>query len=542
MKKKLLSLIAVSAALVTAGSALVACGGNNDVKTEVTKEQWVSAFSVDSFTSNFKASMKMQEGTDGNGITEEYTLAVGSEKYGDYSLTRVHTRNGVKNSESSEIRIVTTDGDNIYFRYSGLSDDNQWEEDEWGVDNKKHFVYDNDEWEEDVLGEFGYSYFKAFADQYDSFKYSNGAYVLSGDGIVLYENGINGDDYSYSMTITATKATVKFSDNKLTSLEMTMKSESQRKYGDEEVQKGSEEATCTLTVTYGAQTITAPEVPEKDGKAVTQDEWESAIAVAAFRNVTVKSTEKYNGGERINNFKFDYSHNAYYNQSGDSEQVTTYHKDGIDGKQYEKMLGEWQITIDSISLDMDTKIEKMLEEVFLCSYEDFSYDDGVYTALNHHFEGLSEDAFDIIMEFEDGYLVEFEMTSKTDNSAMNYVFSDYGNTTIEVPNVTESPIWNSELNGTYYSYQNGEYNYRSYLTINDGNIISDDGTPCEIEVNGTNITVTFDIGENITQEFIGTIENGVINFTHLKGYENGELIAEEPNASECYRKDESYRG
>lgn len=263
MKKKLLSVIAVSAALATAGCALVACGGD-DVKTEVTKDQWASAFSVDSFTSNFKASTKMQEGTDSKGITEEYTLVVGPEKYGDYSLTLIRKRNGVKYREANDIRIVTAAGDVLYYRQSELSDDNKWEEDEWDVDNKDHFVYDNEEWEEDILNEIGYSYIKAFADKYDNFKYSDGAYVLSGDGIVIYEYNNSGEDWYTSMTVTATKATVKFADGKLVSLEMTMKNESERKYGEEEVQKGSEEGTCLLTISYGGQTVTAPVVADKE--------------------------------------------------------------------------------------------------------------------------------------------------------------------------------------------------------------------------------------------------------------------------------------
>lgn len=260
MKKKFLSIIAVSAALATAGSALVACGGGEDsAKTEVTKQQWAAALAVDNFTSNFNAYMKMQEGTDTKGMTEEYTLVVGPEKFGDYSLTFIRTRNGAKYREVNDIRIVVGDSENLYYRTSEFDDDGKWDEGYWLLRTKDRFEYDNDEWQESVLNYLGFKYYQVFADKYDSFKYSNGAYVLTGDGIEIDNNRSEGEGYYYSYKITATKATIKFESGKLTSVEMTLKNESESKYDDEEVQNGMEEFTCVLKVAYGAQKITAPD-------------------------------------------------------------------------------------------------------------------------------------------------------------------------------------------------------------------------------------------------------------------------------------------
>ncbi|MDE5563496.1 MAG: hypothetical protein K2J01_08140 [Clostridiales bacterium] len=467
MKKKLLSLIAVSAALATAGSVLIACGGGDkgSAKTDVTKEQWVAAMAVDSFASNFKAEVKNVN----KDATESYNLTfiAGSEKYGDYSMTMAMMTGETKTVEQSMIRKVGTERDTFYSLSSHFDEDeNKFVVGEWKIDDDKHVEYTAKTWEEGVLSKVGFNYIVALAKNYDDFAYGDGAYKTD-KNIVLSEDIDVGDGYSTVYKMTANNITLKFADGKLVYIEMAMKSESEFQSDYGEPQKYEDDSNCTIKISYGTQTITAPEVPEKDKHAVTQSEWDSAMSVESFYNVTVKSTEKYNGGERVHNFKFDYSNNAYYSQSSNEERITTFHKDGVDGKDYEKISGEWQMTADDVTLSIERKIERMLEEVFLCEYEDFSYDNGVYYGANLHFADLSSDNFDITAEFEYGRLVEFEMTNKTDNTAINFIFSDYDSTTIEVPDVADTDITGEQW-AAALSLGSFESNFKAtVLTVNE---------------------------------------------------------------------------
>lgn len=260
MKKKLLSLIAVSAALATAGSVLVACGGdgNNSVKTEVTKEQWAAAFAVDNFTSNIKATEKTELIDDDKTIAQEMTLIVGAQKYGDFSCTLSLFTNDVKSRERDRIRIVAADGDDWYERRSELVGD-KWEEGKWYVYTKSHLEYDDEEWQEDVLSSFGFAYIVAFADNYDSFNYTNGAYVLSKNELVLEDRTDDYEDYTHSFKVTASKTTIKFADGKLVSVDMTMKTVSTYTYTDEEPEVSEDEGTVSIKITYSTQKVTPPE-------------------------------------------------------------------------------------------------------------------------------------------------------------------------------------------------------------------------------------------------------------------------------------------
>ncbi|MDE6293192.1 MAG: hypothetical protein K2L88_01045, partial [Clostridiales bacterium] len=259
MMKKLLSLIAVSAALATAGCALVACGGSDDnhvVKTEVTKQQWSAAFAVDSFARNVKI-YEISETVEGRDKTaQETTLMVGSKKYGDYSLELISYSGDVKDREANRIRIVTADGDNVYARSTYLAGD-EWKDGEWHFNNKTHVEYDADEWSKDVLNSLGFTYILNFADKYDDFTYSDGEYVITDEEVVLHES-ISDDkknNYYSLFRVTASNATLMFADSKLVSLEMTMKTVSENKVGDNPVRKREENGTCSVTITYGAQKI-----------------------------------------------------------------------------------------------------------------------------------------------------------------------------------------------------------------------------------------------------------------------------------------------
>lgn len=261
MKKKLFSLMAVSAALTTAGCALVACGGGDNggsAKTDVTKAQWVAAFKVDSFASNFKLSA-ISTGKD-NTESQEMSIVVGPKKYGDYSMTYVRFLNGVKEREQNTIRIFGAEGDTLYRRSSRLDkDENKFVVGDWYYQNDEHEEYTDAVWQSHVLDEIGFSYVTSFAESYDSFSYSNGAYVLAGDGLVLDEDSGGDDFYSYSYKMTAIKATIKFSNNKLVSVEMTLQNEHESKYDDEEPVSSTEEINTVVTITYGGQKVTAPE-------------------------------------------------------------------------------------------------------------------------------------------------------------------------------------------------------------------------------------------------------------------------------------------
>ncbi len=280
MKKKLLSLIAVSAALATAGSALIACGGGDDkggnggAKTEVTKEQWVAAFSLSSFESNFKANVKNV--SEQYKATEEFTIIVGAQKYGDYSMTMIGTSDGVKQREINSIRIMGAEKDADYYKRSAFEDiqdedgewtKGDWKEGQWTVAYEDHVTFSDEQWTRN-LKMVGLTYVFKFADKYDSFEYKNGVYTLTGAGIVIDERTSVPDpdyDYSYSYVVTATSATVKFEGGKVASLEMTLNNHR------ETTEDGETEITdsvfkLTYKISYGAQTITAPEGAVPDGE------------------------------------------------------------------------------------------------------------------------------------------------------------------------------------------------------------------------------------------------------------------------------------
>ncbi|MDE5563452.1 MAG: hypothetical protein K2J01_07920 [Clostridiales bacterium] len=265
MKKKLLSLIAVSAALATAGSALIACGGDDkgDANASVTKEQWAAALSLSSFGSNINATAKVVN--EKENLSLDYVLLVGSKKYGDYSITRTRsTLEGAKQDERTRIRIVGTDREEHYTRYSGLADDEgqdgEWEVGEWRLEYDDLNTYDDEQWES-CIDDTGIQYICLFADKYDSFEYKNGVYTYNGQGIVIDEYASEPDpdyDYSYSSTMTATDIVVKFADGKLVYADLVIKDHSERTEGGE---TEIEDLTFKFTIkaSYGAQTITAPE-------------------------------------------------------------------------------------------------------------------------------------------------------------------------------------------------------------------------------------------------------------------------------------------
>lgn len=281
MKKKLLSLIAVSAALATAGSTLVACGdkgGNGGANATVTKEQWEAALSLSSFESNFKLNVKTVNET--SKMSEEFTFLAGSQKYGDYSMTAVRMKEDVKRRESATMRIVGAEKDAYYDRYSRIEQvenedgewvDGDWKEGKWTVAYEDHITPTDEQWTS-RLENVGLVYAFKFADKYDSFEYKNGAYVLKGDkGIIIeqytYEPDPDYPDYgSYSYTVTATKVTVKFDGAKLSSVEITMVN-----HYEEETEDGEPEITETMLsgtfkLSYGTQTITPPEDAVPDGE------------------------------------------------------------------------------------------------------------------------------------------------------------------------------------------------------------------------------------------------------------------------------------
>lgn len=271
MKKKLLSIIAVSAALATAGSVLVACGGddgNVGAKTDVTKEQWAAALSINSFASNLKADVTMVN--EKEKMSQALVLLVGSQKYGDYSLTRTNlSLEGVKQDERTRIRIVEAEREAHYTLYSGLADeegeDGEWEVGEWRVEYEDPKTYDDDQWYS-CIDDMGVEYIFALADKYDSFEYKNGAYVLKGqDGIVIEDDAGSFDEYtSYTYTSTATKITVKFADAKLAFIELTINNHYETTYNGEtedtnDTETMDETYKATFMMSYGAQTINAPE-------------------------------------------------------------------------------------------------------------------------------------------------------------------------------------------------------------------------------------------------------------------------------------------
>lgn len=114
----------------------------------------------------------------------------------------------------------------------------------------------------------------------------------------------------------------------------------------------------------------------------------------------------------------------------------------------------------------------------------------------------------------------------------------YGGQTVTLPDISNN-VWSTELNGRYYKYDNDEYNNRAYLDLYNETIYVYNGTSADIEVDGINIKVTFYMNDGVTQVFIGTIKNGIINFMCLEAYENGELTDEQTNINECYRKKNS---
>lgn len=251
MKKKLLSLMAVSAVTVIVCGALVACGGypgnsgnsdngggNGQVTTTVTKAQWAAAISLGNFGSNVKINVVTVEA--GKGDVHKNELVVGAAKYGDYSMSyTIFTAEGEKSRERAYVRIVEANRDAEY-SFSGRIVDGDWQDGGWSLYYSDHETYDDEEWTQLLHDTGGFSDAFFFADKYDSFKYENGVYVLKDAGGIDITPGRKATDMKIS-----------FADGKWVAVELTMVY-----YYDD-----SDDIIypMTIDISYGAQTIAAPE-------------------------------------------------------------------------------------------------------------------------------------------------------------------------------------------------------------------------------------------------------------------------------------------
>ena len=116
-----------------------------------------------------------------------------------------------------------------------------------------------------MLGNIGLSYTFLFADKYNDFEYKNGTYVFKGkEGVVIDEDSDSYGDYSYSYTVTTKDIKVKFSNNKLASVEMIMNNKYESTYNGE-TEVSDTDFQVTVKLTYGGQKITPPASAKPSG-------------------------------------------------------------------------------------------------------------------------------------------------------------------------------------------------------------------------------------------------------------------------------------
>lgn len=281
MKKKLLSLIAVAAAIATAGGALIACGGDNDggrvVETEVTKEQWTAALNVESFSKDFKIDFDYTEVTEREqGQTDKYigktVFTVGAQKYGSYSvISSDYDEEGELVTEWQMTEIIGTEKDISYQRTTKGDKTDEWTDAKWDAFIREHEDVTTESWLH-TLENMEMDYVLALADKYDSFNYESKQYVFTGESLVLEDR--EGDENTSSLKVTASEITLAFADGKLASCSMKMKSESSYDFGYDSDSWVSD-IELSLEFTYGGQTVTAP--------IATPNNWNSELNGTYYR-------------------------------------------------------------------------------------------------------------------------------------------------------------------------------------------------------------------------------------------------------------------
>lgn len=185
---------------------------------------------------------------------------------------------------------------------------------------------------------------------------------------------------------------------------------------------------------YGKTVVELPTNFIDKTTMVTADEWNEALKIENFYNVTFEhKIEALEGSMSIKN-KLDYTslNDGIVFSEGETSADDTY-CEFVKGEIYQYTLvdGNWvreKADYMLIGLDM---IGAYLEKLRTYNFTDFSYNanKGVY----EYYDSLQD--WNLIVKFDNGKLVSYEIKDLVNNQTNMSVFSNYGTTTVNLPPV-----------------------------------------------------------------------------------------------------------
>lgn len=264
---KIKRFLATLTAVLATGSvcALTACGSGDDAVSEkLTKEEWIAAFSEESF-----ANMKFDGVEEETVYYEDYRGDTYTVKKKDFTLIKAdgiyymmekHTSYDSRTQQTTYeytwgCYYTIIEGEELVYSYD--EDTNSWKR---VAQTNAHYYYETFE-------DYDMSF---FADLYDECLYDakKGGYIWNST------DEDEGEIYSAS-------AILKFKDKKFSE----MVGESETTENDKVIDTG----TYTYKFTYGGQSLTLPQIKEPEGaEKVTESEWIAAFSEELFTNMKVE--------------------------------------------------------------------------------------------------------------------------------------------------------------------------------------------------------------------------------------------------------------
>lgn len=408
--------------------SLAACGGGDDggnqnnapdpngIKTEqVTETEWKNAFDFSNVTNvTFKSTEKYPVLT--GGIEETYDIAKfdGNKIYTEsYNYDEDYDEEDGIPPKITVKSYYSIDGETAY-AYDYDNSAKKWEK------------Y-NAEWYPTISGSIGN--LTGLANKFSNFTYDSDKNAYIGYDVDGYREA-----YSVSVKITGGKVSV---------IQMDMSEEmagSLPKYGSL-IYQAYDFGTTSVTLPNASESVTPGIIITPIGSGmVTEDQWNDALGVAAFLNVTMKVTTERRGKESSIVYKYDGSTGCVLQEEKDNSRLHAYTDDGL----YQFSLsddGEWEfmskITADDLYFDKDVE-RNIVSIVSVFKYSIFTYSDGVYSVTDYTDEDMDGYVADYVhVTFDSGRLVRFEysVSYQGKNETTVMVFYDYDNTTVEMPKV-----------------------------------------------------------------------------------------------------------
>lgn len=415
------------AALVLTGSfafSLAACGGDEpsgngnkvpdpgDVKTEqVTQAQWNAAFDINDVQN---VTVKMSEKYAGEEAYDIYefdgkkvrNVSVGYEMSdGPDSGTSTSAAAMVKTEDTF---FYSTESDGVY-KYTYNKDNKTW-----GKELTEYYP---------AISNFTEDLSK-LREAYSKFTYTASANAYVTDQQIL-GNGQNYD--SLSVKIVGGKLSV-------IQLKMTL----------EEAGVSAEAEMTYQFYNYGSTKVTLPVIKDEivqGGGQVTKDGWTKALSVERLGNVTITNENSLQTGHENPVMKVDTANKAIYqsniSSSGKIEHIIAFAEEAY--HRFECVDdGEWTYSQREDDDAFDRTLENFILMLELLNYDDFRFDakTSTYILNDYSYPGADIKA-DITVKFNNGYLqyLETVATDGKDTMTQKMTFTDYGTTTVEIPDV-----------------------------------------------------------------------------------------------------------